>query len=357
MRLPWSIYAGDRNWVPPLLMDLKKTLSPTSAFFEHGEGQLFLAMQGGSPVGRISAQINHLHNEKYSERTGFFGWFECENNQHTANALFTTARDWLRQRGMQRIRGPFNWDVNGENTGILVEDQRPGPPVLMMSYQPGWYPGLVEGAGFTKCMDIYGWMCPAGEHVGNALATIARGVERRLPGLTHRMLDLGAGYARDMRAVRSLYNDAWHDNWGSSTLTEAEMDVIASGLKPVADPRITALAELDGEPVAFVICLPDLNVLFQRMNGRLFPFGWLTLLRGVKKVKRIRTILLGVRADMRGRGLESVVLQHMIQRGLDSGVVEAELGWVLETNSNMNRLAERLGATRYRTYRIYERDV
>ncbi|MCA8940644.1 MAG: N-acetyltransferase, partial [Planctomycetes bacterium] len=241
MQVPHDIYRNDPKWVPPLEMDLKKTLARSYPFFEHGDGQLFLAMRGGRPVGRISAQVNDAHLSKYNDGVGFFGWFECIDDQQVCDALVSRAKEWLRACGrpLTHIRGPLNWDINGENPGVLVEDHRPGPPAILMAHSAPWYDRLLTNAGFAKEKDLFAWWVVEREGLGDDMMRVAKMAEKRLPPFTTRPIDFKKGFKADMQIVRELFNSAWSENWGSVDLTQAEIDVIAKGLKPIAAPEVT----------------------------------------------------------------------------------------------------------------------
>ncbi|RME21692.1 MAG: N-acetyltransferase, partial [Deltaproteobacteria bacterium] len=210
VKMIWPIYRGDPRWVPPLIADRLEAIDPAkNPFYEHGEVQLFIAERDGEPVGRISAHLNHLHNEYHKDKTGFFGWFECIDDESVARALFERAEAWLRDRGCDRVLGPENFSVN-EEVGILAED-REGPPMIMCTYNPPYYPRLVEACGYEKAKDLYGWAYEVGE-VPEAPRQIAEAVEKH-PGLVIRPAD-PKHMERDVRIVRDIFNSAWSKNWG-----------------------------------------------------------------------------------------------------------------------------------------------
>lgn len=351
--LPWTIYAGDQHWVPPLLMDQKKTLKKDYPFFEHGNGELFIARRGKRIVGRISAQYDRRHLEKFNDQRGFFGWFECENDPEAAQALVNTARSWLADRalGFTHLRGPFQWNINGENTGVLVRDLIPGRPRVLMSYNPPWYPELLQSAGLTKLIDLFAYISTPSD-IGRFLKLLDA-IRRRLPSMQSRPLNMGSGYLSDMETVRVLYNSAWCENWGALDLSPNEMAVIAKGLKPIAQPQLTRICSVDGRPAGCIVCLPDINEILHGLNGRLLPLGWFKLLTGAKKLRHIRTMLMGVAPEFRGRGLEAVLIGEIIEDGLRMGCESSELSWILETNAPMLSLANKAGKLS-RTYRVYE---
>lgn len=362
LRLPWKLHSRDQDWVPPLLGDARKTLSPDYPFFDHGSAQWLLAFRGSDPVGRLTAHINRAHLEKYGDGRGFFGWFECEDSAATAEALFGAGIDWLLEQkaGLTHIRGPLNWDINGECPGILIHgESEPGLPVVLMAHSPAHYQRLVESAGFTKAMDLLAYISEDGPDVDEKLerlGKLASAARRRLPDLSFRHLDTGSGYARDMEIVRGLFNSAWAENWGSLDLSPREMDIIARGLKPVARPELTSVVTVGGVPAGCLVCIPDINPILRKINGKLLPFGWLTFLLRLGKIKTFRTMLMGVSAEFRGRGLDAIMVAEVIKDARLAGFNRAELSWVLETNQAMNSIASKLGRV-YRRYRIYEREL
>ncbi|MCK6440055.1 MAG: GNAT family N-acetyltransferase [Planctomycetes bacterium] len=357
IRLPFELYRDDPNWVPPLIADQKKTLSPSYPFFDHGKARLFLARKDGQPVGRISAQINETHLAIHQDQRGFFGWFESIEDKEVASALFDAAAGWLRTQNpaLTHMRGPCQWDINGESLGVLIKDDMPGLPRALMPYNPPWYPKLYDACGLAKATDLYAYTVLSGPEPDARYRKLVEAIRRRAPEMCIRAVRTGKGYREDMETVRQLYNDAWADNWGALPLTEREMEVIAKGLKPVVNPELARIAFVGDKPAGCIVCIPDINPLLKRIKGRLFPFGWLTLLSGAKKLGEVRTILLGVSKEHRGRGLEALILDEIFNVGRSEGIARGEMSWVLETNQQMNSLAEKFGGVRYRTYRIYER--
>ena len=357
MRVGRSIHAGDLAWVPPLEMDLAKTLRSTYPFFDAGIGERFLALRDGKPVGRISAQVNFAHLDKYQDGRGFFGWFESIDDQSVVDALVARAATWLRdqERDLTHVRGPFNWSINGECPGVLVKNERPGPPSMLMAHNPCYYPERLEAAGFAKCMDLFAWWVGEERKEGELrFIKVAERLKKRLEGLTMRPVDLGKGYKADMEVVRQLYNDAWAENWGSVDIMAREMRVIADGLKMIVNPSLTRLAFLHGEPIGCIICIPDLNPTIQKIGGRLFPFGVFKILSARKDMSRLRTMILGVKRDHRKRGIEALLVSEIIRDGRAQGCKGCELSWVLESNDAMNSLAAGF-ATQDRSYRVYEK--
>ena len=353
------IYRGDPNWVPPLRDDVAKVFSPKNPFFEHAEIQLFVARRGGEDVGRIAAVLDRAHNEFHGERTGFFGFFESENDAAVASALLDAAAAWNRQRGMALLRGPANPSLNDE-AGLLIEgfDR---PPVMMMTYNPRYYPALVEGAGFHKAKDLLAYWFDIGPEPLATLTKIADRVRRREGEVTIRPITKKS-LESDLPAIREVYNAAWEKNWGFVPMTPAEMDYMAKRLKPLLDPDFLFLGEVrrpDGssEPVAFMLTLPDYNTAIQPLGGRLLPFGWLKFLLGIKKIKTLRVVTLGIKKEYRNRGYQAIVMEHGLKEALKRGYTGCEVSWMLEDNEAVLRTVRLWGGRPYKTYRMYDRDL
>ncbi len=359
IRFPWRIYDGNPHWVAPLRYTENHRFSPKhNAFFLHAEVQLFLARRDGDVVGRISAQIDSEHNRYHGERTGFFGFFECEDEPETARALLTAAEDWLRARDMEEIRGPFNFSANGE-IGFLVEgfDSSPLP---LMTYTPEYYLRLAEAAGYVKAKDVFAWKW-RGRPVPDGRPRQMVDELRARPGVSIRRARK-KDFAREVRTILDLYNDAWSDNWGFVPATDAEAAQMAKELKLIVDPRIIPIVEIDGVPAGVALGVPDFNWAMKPLNGNLFPFGWLRFLWRLK-VRRPsvgRLLLFGIKKEFRTRkwaGLLYLLCDEMYKGAVESNLDWAEFSWTLEDNGLINSLIMKVGAERYKTYRIYAKPL
>lgn len=348
----WRINAPDPNWVPPLRRDLKVLLDRRRhPFHEHADVAYFLAERGGEAVGRIAAIVNHRHNEFHGERTGFFGFFEAEDDDEIAGALFAAATEWLAGRGMERVRGPANFSTN-EECGLLV-DGFGTPPAILMPHNPRYYARLLEGQGFRKAKDLLAyWLDEPGALPERLVHWFER--LRQEMRLQLRSLDMGR-FRREVEAIKEVYNSAWTRNWGFVPLTDAEIDFLAKQLKPIVDPDLCLMAEVDGEVVGFALSLPDFNRALKRVNGRLFPFGIFRLLWEARRIRAIRILTLGIKPGYRLLGIAPAFYLRTWQVGVSKGYVAAEASWILEDNWEMRRALEKLGARVYKTYRIYER--
>ncbi|MCX6639876.1 MAG: N-acetyltransferase [bacterium] len=351
LKLPWQIYRGDPNWVPPLLSDHRKILHPQqNPFFQHGQITRLLAVRDGKPVGRICAIDNRAHIDYWQEPVGFFGFFECENNQETANALINAAAEWLYPRGLNVMRGPMNLSTN-DTCGLLV-DGYDSPPVFMMTYNPPYYEDLLLKAGFSKSKDLWAYKVTK-EDVSERLMRSAEKIKER-SRVTIRSINVKHLF-EDIELVRIVYNQAWSKNWGFVPMTAAEFDHTAKDLKQVLDADLAFLA-LDGDrPIGFSLALPDLNVALKRINGRLFPFGILKVLYHARKIKNVRVITMGVIDGYRNRGVDVLFYLATIENGIRRGYEWAELSWILEDNVPINKALEMIGGKVYKTYRIYDK--
>lgn len=348
--LPWIIYRGDQNWVPPLLLDEKARFNrKKSPFFTHSEASFFLARENGNPVGRIAAILNTNHNTFHNEKTCFFGFFECIDSQEVAEALFEKVKEYARSKKMEILRGPMNYSTN-ETCGLLVKGFD-SPPYVLMPYNPVYYPRLIEDAGFTKTKDLYAYYLTStifSKRVVDLSKKIARryNISVRTASMKH--------LREEVERVRTIYNAAWEKNWGFVPMTDEEFDHMAKELKPIVNPRLCLFAEVKGEPVGFSLGLPDWNQALIHLNGRLFPFGILKLLYYKNKTDALRVITMGVIEQYRHKGIETLLNARMLEEGVATGMPRGEMSWVLEDNVMMNKGMETLGADRYKTYRIYD---
>lgn len=360
LALPERLYAQDPCWVPAIGFELRKHLNPKkNPFFEHGEAQLYVAWRGNRPVGRISAQVDRLHNERYSERTAFFGFFESEDDPAIAQALLDAARSWASHRGMNELRGPFNFSIN-HISGCLV-DGFDTPPVIEMGHALPYYGALIEGAGCSKVKDLYAWNYDVSEDPPEMVQQLADAVAAH-PGLTVREVDM-AHFDRDLSIILTVFNEAWAQNWGFVPITPAEVKKMAEDLKLILDPRLAFIAEVDGEPAAISLTLPDINSLLLRHRRLPEPLRLARTiwdLKVAKDVDKARLMILGIRRKFRGSALGglSVLLYcktHWVGKRL--GMKNAELGWTLEDNTRINQGIEMMGGKRYKTYRVYASPV
>ena len=352
------IYRDDPNYVRPLDLEVKSRISRSSPFFEHAEGAFFVAYRNGWCVGRCSAQIDHEHLQRYKDDTGFFGFFDTVDDPEVATALMDTARRWLSDRGMKKIRGPFTLNINDES-GCLV-DGFDTPPMVMMPHHKSYQGKLIEAAGLTKRKDLYAWRYSTGDtpaRVQKAHADI-----EAMPEVYSRHVD-PKEMERDVRLVMDVYNDAWHENWGFVSLTEKELAKMAQDFKLILDPAITYIAYVRGEPAAVALAVPNLNEAIGDLKGRLFPLGAAKLLyrMKVRGIGSARLIILGIRKKFRAErkyaGLSLYLYHKLNESGRRNGYNWGELGWTLEDNGPVNAGIRLMGGKIYKTYRVYEADL
>lgn len=354
----WNFYPNDPNWVPPIIADRKKLLdTQKNPFYRHAEMQLFLAEDNGRVVGRIAAVVNHNHNKEHNDKVGFFGFFECVDDQKTADALFAAAEEWLRARGMTDIRGPVNPSMNDE-VGLLVDGFNL-PPVVLMTYNPPYYARLIEQAGYAKVKDLYAYLLRQENYRSEKLQRL-HDVIRKRNKLVVREVDFKnkEQFNKDVGTIKHLYNEAWQPNWGFVKMTDEEFDFLAKDLKQIADQRYTLIVEIEGRPVAFMLALPDINqALIANRRGSLLGAVW-CLLTKKKKINTLRIIVLGVLPKYQGRGIDAVLYDEAGARGLPNGITQGEASWILEDNVEMNQaLHHAMKGERYKTYRIYQKGL
>jgi len=352
IRFPLRHYGQDSLFVPHLLYERKKFFSPSNPIFQFTEVVYFLARdEKDNVLGRVTAHINERHNRHSGEKTGFFGFFECIEDQVAASALMTAAEETLRARGMKTIRGPFNFSTNEEG-GFLVQgfDR---PPAFMMPYTKPYYPDVMTRLGYSKAKDLLAYEYEYQGSIPDYLVALSRRIRKRKQ-IVIRPINMQR-FVEDVETIFRIYNAAWSQNWGFVPVTEEEFRAAARDLKPIVDPSIVLIAEKEGRPVGFSVTLPDYNVLLKKMNGRLLPFGFLHLLFGRKSITRVRTLLLGVIAEYRLSGIEVLLIHGTFQKGLPKGYRRGEMSWVLEENVLMRRPLDRMGAQIGKVYRIYEK--
>jgi hypothetical protein len=356
MDLPKRIYANDPAWVPALDFELKKQLSRTAPFFEHGDAELFTAWRGGQMVGRISAQYDRLHNERYSEKTAFFGFFETEDDETVSRALFDAAVAWARKHGMNLIRGPFSFSIN-HIAGCLIEGFET-PPYLDMAHNLPYYPKLIEAYGFTKAKDLIAFRYDATVDPPEMAQELAKQVEAT-PGLVIREVRK-SHFEEDLGIILSVFNEAWSQNWGFVPMTDAEVKLVAENLKLVLDPRLAFIAEFEGEPAGVCVTIPNINQLLHKTRGLPTPLVLGRMIWDLKvrrRVNQARLVILGVRRKFRGSALGGLSVLFYVKThfvGQACGMTEAELSWTLEDNYRINQGIEMMGGKPYKLYRVYD---
>ncbi len=356
-RLAYHIYKGDPNWVAPLLIDRLVLFSNRNPFFEHAEMEMWVATKDGQDVGRIAAIIDHNYNKFHNDKAAYFGFFECVNDFSIARALFETTFKWAQARGAIHILGPMNPSTN-EECGLLIEGFD-GPPTFMMPYNPPYYPQLIESVGFQKARDLLAYYVDVKACPLDKISKIAERVKNKIPGLKLNLVTPKT-LRNDMEKIKKVYNRAWEANWGFVPMTDAEMEFFARRAKPVFREGLVWYATINEEPVGFLLALPDFNLAFKCLKGRLLTpgvFKALPFIMGWKTPHRCRVLVLGVVKEYRQRGIETALLAEGFNAGIKAGITEAEASWILEDNIIMCRAMEFFGGKVYRKYRIYDRAI
>ncbi|MBK0378767.1 GNAT family N-acetyltransferase [Mucilaginibacter segetis] len=353
---PHDLYKNDPNYVPELFI-AQKDLLTTHPFHKHSSLQPFLVYDDGKITGRIAAIFNTNHNKFNNVSDGFFGFFDCINDQETANLLFDTAEKWVKEKGATKIVGPVNPSTN-ETCGLLVKGFEK-PPVVMMTYNPAYYVDLLENAGLKKQVDLLAWYWEGGNYNDKSLQLLDKLQDRltRNSGITIRKINL-KNFKQEADALREVYNKAWDKNLGFFPMTNDEFDYTAKDLKMILDPDFALVAEQDGKIVGFGVAIPDINQILRTIKkGRLLPTGIFKLLLNKKKITGIRIMLLGVIDGYRKMGIEACLYGSIIKEYRRKGLKYAEASWTLEHNDMVNRAIEAIGGDQYKTYRIYEKEI
>ncbi|QDU57411.1 GNAT family protein [Aeoliella mucimassa] len=354
--LPWQLYRGDPNWVPPLRLEQKGLVGfRRHPFYQTGKVKTFLAQRDGETVGRVAAIVNQVHNDWYKDKLGFFGFFESVDDPDVAVPLLEQAGDWLRSQGMTGVRGPTNPSINYE-WGLLI-DGFDTPPMFMMTYNRTYYPRLIEAAGFEKVHDMYayyGHVSMLGS-MSEKHRMIDEGIRERF-GVKLRPMDR-KNFRAEVEMFLNIYNKALSATWGFVPLTEAEMSTLAGQLKHMIVPDLTLVAEVEGKPIGVIFGLLDYNGRIREMDGRLFPFRFLKLLTRRKEIKRMRVVSANVLPEYQNWGVGITLARGLIEPTLRHGIEEAEFSWVLESNDLSRKTIEKAGGKKYKTYRIYEKSL
>ena len=352
--VPWIVYANDPVWVPPLRLERRWHFSKSNPFFEHGEWQAWIAYRDNKPVGRISAQIDQLHRQRYGADTGHFGLLESVNDKEVFSELMQTAEKWLVERGTKNVSGPYNFSINQE-CGVLVSGFDT-PPMVMMPHSPKWYGQLLEEQGYYPLKDLLAYLFKADMEVPKIMRVLVDKFSTRV----HKRMIRRNQFKAEIEVLRSIFNDAWSDNWGFIPFTEAEFSELGSTFRFLLKDEYIQIVEVDGVPAAFMVVLPNLNEVFAKLNGNLFPLGWFQLIKKLKfdQISTGRIPLMGVRKKFQNTPLGAALACMMIEAprevGLSRGLREIEVSWILEDNKSMRGMIEKLaGIPEYKRYRIF----
>jgi GNAT superfamily N-acetyltransferase len=354
--LPFRLHANHPQWVPPLKLERRLFLNKRmNAFFSHGEAEYFLARRGGRVVGRITAQVNHAFNDYQHKNWGWYGFLEFEDDQEVLEALLDAAASWLRARGKERMVGPACFAMNDES-GILIEGFELRP-MIVQPWNPPYYPQRMEQAGMTKAMDLLMWNLEVSDRakVLPVIFELAEKVQSehgiRVRPMRRRQL------RKDMDSFAEVYNSAWSENWDFVPFSKKDLDAYAQELHLVFDKHWFMIAEKEdtGEVVGMAITVPDVNQVLAQMNGRLLPLGWWKFLTKSKRMDRVRVGFLGVKPEYQHTGVAAKLYVEHFNAAAVRPQTGGEMGWILETNTAMNRGMEAMGGRVVKRYRVYER--
>jgi len=357
IKLPFSIYGDDPNWVPPLISERKAFFDKKqNPFYRSARTRLFLARKKGVFLGRIATCINYSFNEFHQDKAGFFGFFDVFEDYDVAALLFKVAMITLKADGTERMIGPANFSTNHE-VGMLVEGYD-SPPFIMMTYNKPYYNDFAERFGLKKAKDLIAYYMDRDADIDPRLRRVAERV-RKKEGVVLRSLRMKE-FDAEIERLNHVYNQAWEKNWGFVPMSNEEFRHMAKDMKQIVDPDLVFIAEVDGSPVGFSLTLPNINQALIHTNGRLFPTGLIKLLWHTKvknKVDSARIITLGIIPEYQKRGLDALLYLETFDVGTSKGYWWAEMSWVLEDNVLMAKAIEHLGGRPYKTYRMYEMRV
>ena len=356
IRVPFDVYVGDPNWVPPLLFDRRDQINPKHPFFRHADMQAFLAMRNGKAVGRISAQVDHLNADRGRPGLGYFGLIDAIDDRDVFTALFQAAERWLKEHKMTQALGPMNLNINQE-VGLLV-DGFDTPPYFMMGHSRPYVGQRVEDSGYHPVKDLLAYEMDPDFKIPSVMTAVARRLQGRM---VIRPIDR-KNRDRDLKAMCSIFNDAWENNWGFVPFTDDEFLAVGHEMLLIINDDFIQIAEVDGEPAAFIVMLPNINEAIADLNGRLLPFGWAKLLwrLKVKYPHSARVPLMGVRQKFQrtrlGPGLAFAVIHAVRNASVARGIDRVEMGWILENNAGMRNIIETIGGRVSKRYRMYEKN-
>ena len=355
--LPYRIHSTSPIWVPPLRLERWLFLSRrANPFFTHGEAQLFLAVRDGRTVGRVSAHYDREFNAFHDNRWGMFGFLEFEDDPEVVPALLRAAERWLRGQGRDHMVGPMDFTINDES-GVMVEGFE-RVPMIRQPWHPPYYAQRCEEAGLSKAVDLLMWELHISDR-SKILPVIFRLAEQVEPRHGIRLRKMSRrSLRRDMDRFADVYNSAWSENWGFVPYTKADLAGYAQEMQLVFDHHWFMVAETaEGETVAVAITVPDINQVLMKMKGRLLPFGWWHYLRRRRIVDRVRVGFLGVKPEFQHTGVAAALYVEHFDMATATPQTWGEMGWILETNHNMNKAMEAMGGRVVRRYRMYEREL
>lgn len=362
LRVPHTVFKDDPQWIPPLDLERRLHISTSrNPYFQHAEAKLWVAYQDGAPVGRISAQIDRLHLDRYADATGHFGFLDAIDSSLVFRKLLTTAEHWLRSKGIIRALGPMSFSLWHE-TGLLV-DGFDRPPSALMGHARPYYESHIEVAGYRPIQDIvaYAYDCatPTPPMAARIIERANRGGKIEVRPIRRGRKHIEA----EFDLIMDIINDSWSENWGFVPMTAAEVHEFGTLLRVLTRPGDVAIAEYEGEPAAFILVMPNLNEAIRDLGGRLLPLGWAKLLLRLKwwRLRSMRMPLLGVRkayhGSATGAALALMLIESVRSFNFANGAKFAELSWVLDNNARIKHIIDLAGAHIYKRYRVFEKSV
>jgi len=354
INFPYHLHRLTPNWIPPLKFDQKNIFNPKkNAVLNHCEYQFFLLYENNKIIGRIVVYINHIANDYWNEKIGFFGHYECIDDQTAGLMLLQTAENWLKKRGIMKMRG--QWNFVTQDIGFICEGFEV-PQIVLSSYHPSYYNNHVLEFGMKKAKDLLVYSCDTtkGYKIPDRFIEFTDKITERYR-VKVRPINMKK-LVEDARIIVRLTNESIGDNWGYYPVDESEAEQIASDLKMIIHPEVVLIAEVDEEPIGYMLTIPDINIILKKLNGRLFPFGIFKLLRGLKKINRYRIWALGLLPPYQKKGI-SVLMFRRLNEILGDKDVYVEANWVLEDNALMNNALIQLKFDLVKKYRIYEKQI
>ena len=357
IRVPWHIYSDDPLWVPPLRLERRLHFSSFNPYFKNAKWQGWIAYRGKKPIGRISAQIDEIHRQRYGEHEGHFGLIEGIDDPEVFSALTKASEEWLVSHGTKYISGPFNFSINQE-CGVLV-DGFDTPPVILMPHSRNWYGRLIEEQGYLPVMDLLAYWISTDYTASRVMSFIVKRYNKRV-----RLRCLKRkNFSEELELLRDIFNDAWSNNWGFIPFNKEEFADLGNSLRYFIPDEYIQIAEVDGKPAAFIIVIPNLNEVLSSLDGSLFPFGWLKIINASrqKTIRTGRVPLMGVRKQYQNSPL-GMALAFMVCNAARGHIVEAgiegiEMSWILESNKGMRSVLDNVGSPEYKRYRIYKKNL
>lgn len=355
IQFPYTLNINNRNWVPPLLLSQKELLNENHLFWKRNPHRFFLAFKEGRCVGRIAAFVNRDHNAYHKTNEGCFGFLEAENDSTIFSQLFSAAEAFLLDHQCTEIIGPLNPSLHYE-LGVLVAGFT-SPSYFMLTYNYDYYNELIKLCGYSGLKDFYSYKLEKSQYLPTEKMKRVSAFLHQKYKVHIREADI-KHFKEELHIFHSIYNDAFVSHWGFTPMEKEEFFLLAKDLKAIIDPRMILVAEVNDEPVAFLLCVPNLNETLHKIkNGRLFPWGIFKLLMGRKKIKSIRVITAAVKCSHKHLGLGALLYPEIMKRGAEFNYDEGELSWVAEDNTMMNQVANDIGAVPYKTYRLFSKTL